>query len=122
MDYSLFICIAAVGVIFFCGRENGEPEPGFELKGVWIEKSGDSKLEITEEGGFVFNFNPPLSDGNTMLKGESFERVDRARMNFLLILGLAPIQVVKVEARINSKHEMRFEFDGKKYCFQKEGE
>jgi hypothetical protein len=113
------ICIAAVCVISAGGCENGEPEPGFDVTGMWVERGGKSTVEITEEGGFAFEFDPALSDGTTMQEGESFERVDNAHLNFRLFLGISPIRIVEVNASINSRHEMRFELDGENYCFVK---
>jgi hypothetical protein len=100
-----------------CG--NGGPEPGFDVTGLWTEQGGGSTLEFTEAGGYVLNFDPPLSDGTTKFEGESYNRIDNSHLTFTILMGLASLEIIKVEATINSKNVLRFKLDGKTYRFTK---
>jgi len=97
---------------------NGGPEPGFDVTGVWTEKGGNSMLKFTEEGGFILNFSPSLSDGTEKFEGDSYTRVDNANVTFRIIMGR--FEIVNVEANINSNNVLSFKLDGRTYKFIKE--
>ncbi len=107
-----------IGVILVaCG--NGGPEPGFDVTGLWTEQGGGSTLEFTEAGGYVLNFDPSLSDGTTNFEGESYNRVDNSHLTFTVLMGRASLEIIEVEATINSSNMLRFKLDGKTYRFIK---
>ena len=112
----LIISVVLVG----CGDSG--PEPGFDVTGLWIEQGGGSTLEFTEAGGFVLNFDPPLSDGTTMFEGDNYNRVDNSHLTFTMLMGRASLEIIEVEATINSSEVLRFKLDGKTYRFTKSGD
>jgi hypothetical protein len=96
------------------------PEPGFDVTGLWTEQGGDSTLEFTEDGGYSLNFDPPLSDGTTMFEGESYNRIDNSHLTFTVLMGgFASLEIIEVEATINSENVLRFRLDGRTYRFIK---
>ena len=113
---SIFLVIGVILVA--CG--NGGPEAGFDVTGLWTEQGGGSTLELTEAGGYVLNFDPSLSDGTTNFEGESYNRVDNSHLTFTVLMGgIASLEIIEVEATINSNNVLRFKLDGRTYRFIK---
>lgn len=55
-----------------------------------------------------------------MFGGESYDRVDNSHLNFTVVMGgAASIEIVEVEATINSDNVLRFRLDGQTYRFVK---
>ena len=96
---------------------DGGPEPGFDVTGLWTEQGGGSALEFTEDGGFNLNFDPPLSDGTFRWEGESFNRTDNSHLTLVVVMGRPSLEIIEVEATINSENVLRFRLDGKVYRF-----
>lgn len=114
--------LLAVSVVMLVGCGGAGPEPGFDVTGVWTEQGGGSTLEFTEGTGYMLIFEPPLSDGTTKFGGESYARVDNSHLTFTILMGRAPLEIIEVEAIIDSSHVLRFKLDGKSYRFTKTGE
>jgi hypothetical protein len=116
------VSIVAIAGLMLVACSGGGPEPGFDVTGLWEEQGGDSTLEFTADGGYELNFDPPLSDGTTMFSGESYNRIDNGHLSFTVVMGgAASLEIVEVEATINSDNVLRFRLDGQTYRFVKVG-
>jgi hypothetical protein len=113
---SIFLVI---GVILLVACGNGGPEPGFDVTGLWTEQDGGSTIRFTEAGGYILSFDPSLSDGTTSFEGDSYKRVDNSHLTFTMLMGRASLEIIEVEATINSSNVLRFKLDGKDYRFVK---
>ncbi len=114
--------LLTVSVVMLAGCGGGGPEPGFDVTGVWTEQDGGSTIEFTEGTGYMLIFEPPLSDGTTEFSGESYARVDNSHLTFTILMGRASLEIIEVEATIDSSHVLRFRLDGKSYRVTKTGE
>jgi len=103
--------------IVFCA--NGNPEHQFDITGNWVEKNGESTLELTKEGGYTINFKPSLSDGSTKFSSKSYDRIDNKQFTFTILMGRAAFNLIDVKVSIKSSNELRFKLDGKTYHFVK---
>lgn len=97
----------------------GDPEHEFDITGNWVEKNGESTLELTKEGGYTINFKPALSDGSTKFSSKSYDRIDNSHFSFTIIMGRASFNLIDVKVLIKSSNELRFKLDGKTYHFIK---
>ncbi len=113
------VLVLATVLLAACGDSG--PEPGFDVTGLWTEQNGDSTLEFTEAGGYILAFDPSLSDGTTQFEGESYTRVDNSHLTFTMLMGRASLEIIEVEATINSSNVLQFKLDGKNYRFVKGG-
>ena len=113
------VSIFLMAGVMLVACSDGGPEPGFDVTGLWEEQGGNSTLEFTADGGYELNFDPPLSDGTTIFGGESYDRVDNSHLNFTIVMGRASLEIVEVEATINSDNVLRFRLDGQTYRFVK---
>ena len=112
--------IFLVGSLMLVACSDSGPEPGFDVTGLWTEQGGDSTFEFTENGGYDLNFDPPLSDGTTQFGGESYNRIDNSHLTFTALMGrITSLEIIEVEATINSENVLRFRLDGKTYRFTK---
>ena len=110
------LVLLAVGLMPVACNNRG-PEPNFDVTGLWTEQSGGSTLEFTETGAYILEFAPPLSDGTTRFEGESYNRIDNSHLSFTILMGAHPLEIIEVEATINSSNVLRFRLDGKTYRF-----
>jgi hypothetical protein len=115
---SLVLIFLVLSVILVACSDGG-PEPGFDVTGLWKEQDGGSTLKFNEDGSYELNFVPSLSDGTTRFGGESYNRVDNSQLTFTVVMGRASLEIIKVEATINSQNVLRFKLDGKTYRFIK---
>ncbi|MBN1954061.1 MAG: hypothetical protein JW900_03320 [Anaerolineae bacterium] len=113
---ALLFLIASL-ILVACG--DGGPEPGFDVTGLWTEQGGSSTIEFTAGGAYEINFDPPLSDGTTSFGGDSYTRVDNSHLTFVVVMGRASLEIIDVEATINSENVLRFRLDGRTYRFVK---
>jgi hypothetical protein len=112
--------LVLVLTLVFCA--NGNPEHEFDITGNWVEKNGESTLELTKEGGYAINFKPSLSDGSTKFSSKSYDRIDNSHFSFTIIMGRASFDLIDVKVSIKSSDELRFKLDGKTYRFIKADE
>lgn len=113
----VIICVIIFVILTACSE--GGPEPGFDVTGLWKEKGGNSTLEFTKAGGYIINFDPPLSDGTTKFEGESYNRIDNSHLEYTILMGRTQVKIITVKATINRNNVLRFSLDGKTYLFAK---
>ena len=114
----IILIMLAINIMLVACSDAG-PEPGFDVTGLWQGQGNNSAIEFKKYGDYEITFDPALSDGTTKFGGEFYKRVDNGTITFTVVMGRAAIEIIEVEATINSKNVLRFKLDGKTYRLEK---